>query len=188
MTRRSAGEGLIRQRPSGTWEARYVAADGRKRSLYARTKREATDRLRGALGEAAMGITPTDRRLTTTAYLSDWLEHEVKPNRRPTTYRAYEQTVRTYLIPHLGRIPLAKLAPEHVQAMLARIDAKPPTLRYCRTVLRIALTRAEKHGRVIRNAAALVDAPEAPRTVVAAFSADETRAWSPPSVATATRP
>ena len=175
MTRRSAGEGLIRQRSNGTWEARYVAADGRKRSLYAKTQREATDRLRGALGDAQHGLPVLDKRLTTGAYLIDWLEHEVKPNRRLATYRAYEQMVRIYLIPGLGRIPLAKLAPEHVQAMLAHIDANPPTLRYCRTVLRIALTRAERHGRALRNAAALVDAPEAPRKVVESFTATEAR-------------
>ena len=58
MNRRSAGEGLIRQRPNGTWEARYVAADGRKRSLYAKTKRAATERLREALADAGHGVLP----------------------------------------------------------------------------------------------------------------------------------
>ena len=46
MTRRSAGEGDIRQRKNGSWEGRYTAADGRMRSVYGTTKREATDALR----------------------------------------------------------------------------------------------------------------------------------------------
>lgn len=42
MTRRSSQGGMIRHHPVwGTWEARYTAADGRRRSLYAKTRREA---------------------------------------------------------------------------------------------------------------------------------------------------
>ena len=73
MTRRSAGEGLIRQRTNGTWEARYAAADGARRSLYRRTKREATDALREALGQAQTGIRPVDRQLSTSDYLDAWI-------------------------------------------------------------------------------------------------------------------
>jgi integrase len=177
MTRRSAGEGNIRQRPNGSWEARYVAADGRKRSLYARTKRAATDRLRDALGDAAEGAMPLDRRLTTSAYLADWLEHDVRPSRRPSTHRTYTQVVDHYIDPAIGRIPLAKLEPEHVQAMLARLSERvaPRTVAFTRTVLRVALGRAEKHGRVRRNVASLIDPPTVPRIEVQPFSAEQAR-------------
>jgi integrase len=177
MTRRSAGEGNIRQRPNGSWEARYTAADGRTRSLYARTKREATERLRGALGDAAEGTLPPDRRLTTGAYLEDWLEHEVKPSRRASTHKTYSLVVRAYITPAVGRVPLAKLTPEHVQAMLARLSGQvaPSTVAFTRTVLRVALTRAEKHGRVRRNVAALVDPPSVPRKELQPFSVEQAR-------------
>ena len=91
MTRRSAGEGNIRQRPNGLWEARYTAADGRPRSLYARTKREASDRLRDALGQAQAGILPVDRRLTTADYLDAWLE-TLRSGRVPLTATAASST------------------------------------------------------------------------------------------------
>jgi integrase len=93
MTRRNAGEGNVRQRPNGTWEARYRASDGRRRSVYGRTKREASDRLRAALRAADAGIRPVDQRLSTGAYLEDWLAHHI--NVRPRTADSYAHTVRS---------------------------------------------------------------------------------------------
>jgi site-specific recombinase XerC len=71
-------------------------------------------------------------------------------------------TVRVYLAPRIGRVPLAKLAPEHIQRMMADLTAaglSNTTVGYARTVLRIALGRALKDGRVDRNVATLVDPP-----------------------------
>ena len=156
MKRRGANEGSIRQRPNGTWEARYRASHGRPRSLYARTRREAVERLRAALTEREQGIRPPSQRLTVSAFLADWLEHSVRPRCRPATVASYETMVRLYLDPELGRLPLAKLGPEHVQAMPARLSGpnrSPTTVRYVYSVLRIALGRAAKQGKVIRNVA-----------------------------------
>lgn len=174
MTRRSAGEGLLRQRPNGSWEARYVAADGRKRSLYRRTKREATEALREALGQADSGILPVDRRLTTGAYLADWLEHDARPRVRANTYRLYRWIIESHITPHIGRVPLAKLQPEHVQALLAADHGLGADgLRLVLTVLRGALKRAVRHGHVMRNVASLVDAPRGERRRVEPYTAEQ---------------
>ena len=163
MKRRGANEGSIRQRASGTWEARYRAADGKPRSLYARTRREAVERLRIALTERTQGIRPPSQRLTVAAFLTDWLEHSVRPRCRPATVASYEGIVRIYLVPEFGRLPLAKLGPEHLQALMARLSARPnlsaTTVRYVYAVLRIALGRATKQGKVTRNVATLIDPP-----------------------------
>ncbi len=37
---RGHGEGGIRQRPDGTWEARLSLPGGKRKSLYAKTRRE----------------------------------------------------------------------------------------------------------------------------------------------------
>ena len=72
--KRSINGGMIRQHPArGLWEARYTAADGRRRSLYAKTRKEAQERLRAALTEADHGIRPTISRLTVAAYLDQWI-------------------------------------------------------------------------------------------------------------------
>jgi integrase len=164
MTRRISGEGMVRQRSDGRWEGRYRASDGRKRSIYARTQREAIDRLRAALNARDKGIRPVDQRLTVGAFLEDWVEHQVKPSRRPATIESYAGAVRRYLVPAIGTIPLARLEPEHVQAMLAGLKGLRGPLsdtsrRSIYSVLRIALGRAVKMGRAERNVCTLIDRP-----------------------------
>lgn len=184
MTRRNAGEGNIRQRPNGRWEARYVAADGRSRSLYGTTKREVTDRLRAALRDADDGLKPLDKRLTTGRYLTSWLEEYAAPSVRATTLTSYRHMVDGYLIPSIGTIPLAELQPEHVQRMLATLAAKgkrrtlsATTVRYAYSVLRIALGRAKKLGKVRENVATLIDPPAKARRDLQPLSAEQVRAF-----------
>src|SRR4051812_25537936 len=110
---------MIREHPArGLWEARYVAADGRKRSLYAKTRREAQERLRAALLAAERGIAPADNRTSVEAYLRTWLDTTVAMKVRPRTAQSYGDTVCRYIVPSIGRVRLAKLTPEHVSGMV----------------------------------------------------------------------
>jgi integrase len=59
----------------------------------------------------------------------------------------------------IGRIPLAKLTPEDVGRMLAGMATSSTTQRTCLVVLRAALSRAVRTGRIPRSPAALVDLP-----------------------------
>jgi integrase len=177
MTRRGAREGSIRQRPNGSWEARYRAADGGRRSVYGPTRREAQDRLRAALAAADNGIRPVSQVLTVGAWLDEWLEASVRPRLRPATVTSYQATVRLYLRPAIGRIPLARLTPEDVGRMVngltARRELSPTTVRYALTILRIALRRAVRSGRAVRNVAELIDQPRAVRHEVRPLSIEE---------------
>lgn len=164
MTRRSTGGSVRHHSARKLWEARYVAADGRRRSLYAKTRREAQERLRAALRDADHGIRPISQRLTVSAFLAKWLTG-VKATKRARTYESYAETIRLYIAPSIGRVALVKLEPEHVQSMLTRLTGargkllSPTTQRYVYTVLRIALGRAHKQGLVLRNVCTLLDAP-----------------------------
>jgi integrase len=166
MTRSTSG-GMVRQHPArGLWEARYTGADGRRHSLYAKTRKEAQERLRVALTEADYGIRPIGQRMTTGAYLDAWLAGSVRLRCRPRTADSYADTAERYIKPAIGNVPLAKLAPEHVARMLADLTNRgsgrrlsPTTVRYAHAVLRVALGRALKSGQVARNVAILVDAP-----------------------------
>lgn len=154
-------------RPAGPtrdlWEARYVGSDGRRHSVYAKTRREAQERLRRALSAVDNGIRPVGGRLTVAAFLDDWLATSVHQRCRSTTAASYEDTVRRYIVPAIGHRPLAKLEPEEVGRMLAGLTARgtlsPTTVRYAYAVLRIALGRALKQGKVLRNVATLLDPP-----------------------------
>jgi hypothetical protein len=57
-------------------------------------------------------------RQTVEQFLTDWLEHSVKPSVRVLTFELYRQHVKSYLAPMLGHHRLAKLEPQHVRAFL----------------------------------------------------------------------
>src|SRR5262249_35338256 len=81
---------------------------------------------------------------------------------------------RKYIIPAIGKVPLAKLSGEHVQRLLSlRLSEglAPSTVRYMHAVLRNALNEAVALGLVPRNVALLVEKPRARRI--------EMRCWDP---------
>lgn len=98
---------------------------------------------------------------------------------RPRTFESYAETVDRYVRPAIGRFPLAKLEPEHVARMLADLSARgdlsPTTVRYAHAILRIALGRALRSGRVHRNVATLVDPPAKTRREPTPLNAEQVR-------------
>jgi integrase len=110
--------------------------------------REAQDK--GARGELVMG-----RSQTVEAFLIDWLASK---NVRPTTQRRYAQIVSHHLVPALGRYKLQSLQPEHVERMLRdRPHLSNRGRHHLRAVLRTALNKALRQGKVTKNAAALAE-------------------------------
>ena len=174
--------GMIRRHPErALWEARYTGADGRRHSIYARTRTEAQERLRAALTDADHGVRPIGNALTTGAFLDTWLAGSVQIRCRPRTAESYAETVARYIKPAIGKIPLAKLTTDHVARMLTDLTTvstkrgrlSPTTVRYVRTVLRIALAQALKSGLVVRNVAALADAPPKVEREISPLTADQ---------------
>ena len=167
MTRRRApGEGAVFERLDGRWEARLEVreTDGRRRrkSFYGRTQSEALAKLRQAQRQLDDGLPIVNERLTTGEYLEHWSSVTMPPLLRPATADSYAAFVRLHLVPALGKIPLAKLAPEDVERLLAtkqQDGLSPNTVRLIRSTLRRALGMAERRGLVVRNVATLVDGP-----------------------------
>src|ERR687888_190175 len=93
--------GQVRQRANGLRGARYYATDGRRRSVYAGTKREAQEKLRRALIDADNGIRPIAQRATVAAWLEEWLTTSVEPRNRPRTVESYRDTVTRYIVPSI---------------------------------------------------------------------------------------
>ena len=97
---------------------------------------------------------------------------------RDWTYAGYEVHIRLHLKPSLGRIPLERLTPQHVQALFnqkLKEGLKPKTVRYLRGTLRTALNEAVRWGLISRNAAALVDGPRVERFPITPFTPEEAR-------------
>ena len=182
MTRRGANEGTIRERKDGRWEARVLVTrpDGRRtrRSLLGRSRAEVRDKLQAAMRAESAGLPSIGERLTVGAFLDLWLREAARPKVRPKTYMSYASIVRVHLQPGLGRLQLARLTPQQVQAFLnvkAGTGLAPRTVAYIRAVLRQALGQAERWGMVSRNVARLVEPPRVPRREVRPFSPDQAR-------------
>jgi integrase len=178
--RRGHGEGNIKQRADGLWEARISLPGGKRKSLYGKTRREAQDKLRAALRDVDAGLDLAAGPQTVGQFLDRWLADVVRATVRPKTHHSYSQLVRLHIKPTLGQYQLAKLTPQHVQAMLTAKSASglsPRTVQYIRAVLRRALGQALKWGLVGRNVATLVDPPRSVIRPVAPLSAKQARAF-----------
>ena len=138
-------------------------------SVYGRTKLEAAEKLAEERRARKRGETPAPASLTVGRYLSDW-ERDGCPGKqgtlRPYTLRRYRAVIEHQLIPHLGRIRLMELQPSDVERMLHRLRQEGKaayTAVTVRSVLRSALSRAERNGLVVRNAAKLAGVDSPPR-------------------------
>lgn len=185
--RRGRSEGAIYQRSdNGLWvtsiDLGIVDGKRKRRYIYGKTKREVQDKLKRAELEREKGFNIAPDRRSVAEFLNLWLD-AVQTQVRASTFRSYEQTVRNYLIPHLGKHPLAKLAPEHVQAMIGALleqggangKLSTKTVRYAKTVLGIALEQAVKWGRIPRNVASLVDGPKVERYPIKPLTPEQAR-------------
>jgi integrase len=83
--------------------------------------------------------------------------------------------VERHLAPRLGAIPLAELAPDHVERMLAALPLAPKGRRNVLSLLARVLAVAERRGLVARNVARLVDPPRVIAPERAALTPDAAR-------------
>lgn len=109
MTRRGAGEGSIRTRKDGTFEARLVV-EGKRVSLYGDTRREVQQKLSASQRLAEQGKLLGQSRQTVSQYLDHWLSDHVALSRRPKTVESYQLNIKR-LTTHLGTIRLDRLKP-----------------------------------------------------------------------------
>jgi len=164
--KRASGEGAIRQRSTGLWEARVTVGwdQGKRirRSVYGKTQREVVEKLVPFLAQVQRGEAPPSGTRTVGAFLEEWMEG-LELRVRPSTAKRYRDLLRIYAIPALGTIKLRRLTPQQVEALLTRMRGAglaPRTVWHLRAVLRSALTDAVRAAEVMRNAAALAHPPK----------------------------
>ena len=162
--------GHIRQRSPGRWELRYNLgtdpASGERRvatTTVKGTRQTAEKELRRLLRTVDTGEHVDPSRLTVREWLTTWLA-TVREEVSPKSHERYAEIARHFLMPALGNLPLAKLAPAHLQqaynvwAVGGRRDGKegglsPRTRRHIHRVLNSALARAVEQQLLARNPA-----------------------------------
>lgn len=179
MTRRGNAEGSIYKRADGRWCAAVTLPRGRRKAYYGRTRQEAASKLTAALKASQDGLPLVGERQRVGEYLTGWLE-SARPSLRPRTWERYRQYVTLHALPEIGHLSLARLAPQHLQALYAnRLEAglSPMSVRHLHGVLHRALGQATRWGLVARNVASLVSPPRAERREMRTLSPEQARAF-----------
>jgi integrase len=126
--KRANGEGTIYQRKDGRFEgAAFVpttAGTVKRVRVYGRTREDVRRQLTKILERADRGVPVAAENWTVAKYLTYWLEHVVRPERKPRTYQGYEGVVRLYLIPEMSSKRLAKLAAQDMRIFITHIRAQ----------------------------------------------------------------
>lgn len=180
MSRKANGEGSIYKRADGRYGGSVFVSltDGRRKRIhiYAKTRQEVHDRLAERIALEHKGIRSPEKERTVAEFLDYWLEQVVVTKNRARTADLYESTVRLHIVPRIGKVRLSKLTVAHVQRMLndeLASGSSVRTVHKTRTVLRAALSRAEREELVLRNVAKLVEIPSWERKPITPWTPKE---------------
>ena len=179
-SRRRRGEGSVYQRADGRWvsEIDLGRVNGRRarKPVYGKTEAEVVKKLRAMHTRHEAGLPVVDDRRSLEDFLNEWLDNVVIPSVRPRTEESYRGIVERHLVPELGKVPIGRLRPSHVQRLLARkitdgLSAR--TVEYIWQVLRRALKVAVSWGLLSRNVAEFATPPRPVTKEVATFSVEQ---------------
>jgi integrase len=181
MGKRGNGEGSITRRKDGLYMARYTvetAIGAKRKTVYAKTRKEVAEKLTAAMADASKGITADGGPKTVGAFLTSWLENTVRGSVRKSTYDRNESLCRVHLIPALGRKKLKTLGAADVAGFYrSRLDSgcSAASVRKMHETLHKALKQAVRWGYMTKNPAADVDAPRVHTEEVHPLTRDEAR-------------
>ena len=145
--RKIKGDGNVRKRSDGRWEARCTI-NGKRCSFYGKKQTEVVKAMREAQ-KAAEDYSATviaSARWTLGEWLTIWLGEYVQPSCKPLTYATYKSRTETHILPALGHIPLGGITSAQIQMfyndLLRRKELHPKTIRNVHGILHKALAQA----------------------------------------------
>lgn len=174
MAKRNAqGNGSLRHRPDGLWEARYTFKDElgqpQRGSVYAKTQKECRQKLTTILREIDDGrYQKPVKQYTVAEWFREWLKTYCV-NLKPRTIDDYKKRSEKYIIPHLGKVKLSALTGVQVQRFINRLSdghkeqkpLAPKSVQNIHGVLHSALKQAVMSGVISRNPADNTKLPKA---------------------------
>ena len=174
--RRAKGEGSIRQRKDGTWEARFIIGidpgtgkDIRK-SVYGKSQKEVRQKMTAAIAALDKDDYREPCKMTLAQWLDIW-QQEYLGSVKPRTVIDYANNIRKHIKPALGAVKLEALAAHAIQKFYNNLvmpadeggkGLAPKTLRSVHGVLHKALQQAVMIGYIRTNP---TDACTLPRVV-----------------------
>ena len=149
------------QRKDGLWEGRY-RADGKQRSVYGKTKKEARDKLTQKLAEIESGEFIDETNMTVEQWMMEYINVYVM-DVKESTMSGYMTSIRQHIIPALGNIKVKELTPIQVQRFYNSLTAKglsAKTIRNIHGILHEALDKAVRMELLKKNVTDLCDLPK----------------------------
>jgi integrase len=191
MGRRGKGEGNIRKRKDGRWEAAitvgYTSKGNPKRvSVYGKTREEVSKKLFTLGAKHGAGLLAAPDKIMLDEYLASWVESKTE-SLKQTTLVGYTTAI-AHICRHLGKVRLQALRPAQVQNMYSQLrksttdrrgktaDGLKNGLHHIHRVLRAALNDAVKMDLIALSPLQKLNAPTVQRV--------ERQVWTPEQAGT----
>ena len=159
--RRANGEGSIRKRDDGSWEAR-ILINGKSRSIYGRTQSD----VRKKLTEVRNDLDNDEYLEPNDTTLKEWLElwqDEYLEDVKQSTADRYKSCIKIHIIPALGETRLMDLRASTIQKFLnqcKKVDGlSEKSVKNIRLVLHKALEQAIEDEQIKKNPCDRAKAP-----------------------------
>ncbi|GHO86440.1 tyrosine-type recombinase/integrase [Dictyobacter formicarum] len=164
------GDGTIYERQDGRFVASLRSSTGKRIERYAKTRKEAKEKLKQLIHENEQGSLVTERNQKIGDYLDYWLKMRRDSLAiKVTTYVSYSSYLHRNVIPVLGNIPLQQLTGTHIQKLYTALrndGIAPNTIHLIHTILSAALNDAVRWHRIALNPCKHLTAPRAQRTEI----------------------
>ena len=190
MPKRASGEGTLSRRKDKAgktigWRAAVTVGhheDGSqdRRWVSGKTQAEVQDKLRALQADMHTGMVADTEGLTVADFMARWTEHKERDGVKPNTVQSYRDTVKRYILPHIGKVKLEKLRPldvEHLLSKLSKAGKSAAMSAYTLRVLKMALRQAVRWQMLPRNVAEAVRPPKVERPEMHVWTADQVAAF-----------
>lgn len=181
--RRPSGDGMVRKRDDGRWEARIVVGhkengDSIFHYMSAKTQKALLEKLHRSIDEYDGAELTEQSRMTLGEWLEIWLEECATPAVRPNTLKNYRRYVANNIKPYLGDKQICKVTTADVQSLYRKLQREGSveggplsgtTVRRIHDVLHQALDVAVNRHLIVKNPSNDVTLPKkvtTPKTIL----------------------
>jgi len=164
----------LKQRTDHRWAATLKLDNGKRKYFYAKTKREAQEKLEEARLRQRQGHDLGLPRQTVADYLDDWLKTK-RSTIRASTYDNYSANVER-LREHIGAMKLDALRASHIDdcyRVLSEQGLKAHSVAQTHRVLRTAMRHAVKSDRLLKSPTLAASPPRAQRREMKTLSPEQ---------------
>ena len=176
--KRPDGEGtLFWDETRKQWRGRLSADEAGRRPWFSgKTQAEALEKKRSLERQRGKGVDHTRQVPTVAAFSVTWLE-TVHRHKRITTASSYEQMVRLYINPHVGKIRVDRVTPRIIQGWVDTLSdtLSAYTVRNAYLRLHALLRLALRDKLITENPCYEIDLPPLTKENIASLSIDQVR-------------